>query len=73
LKELDDPNSDNAFSAMQGLLDLAGGGAIAWAPSWEKFREAPQLYAARCREWWQAEGQKKAAAHKEEECEEDPQ
>jgi hypothetical protein len=73
LKELDDPNSDNAFSAMQGLLGLAGGGDHAWAPSWEKFREAPQLYAARCREWWQAEGQKKAAAHKEEECEEDPQ
>jgi hypothetical protein len=28
LKELDDLNADNAFSAMQGLLSLAGGGAI---------------------------------------------
>jgi hypothetical protein len=59
LKELDDPNADNAFSAMQGLLELAGSN-IAWAPpSWEKFRETPQLYATKCREWWKAEGQKK--------------
>jgi hypothetical protein len=61
LKELDDSNSDNAFSAMQGLLSLAGGGPIGWVPTWKQFDEAPQFYAAKCREWWQTEGQKKAA------------
>jgi HEAT repeat protein len=62
LKALDDPNPDNAFSAMQGLLSLAGGGAIDWVPTWKRFDEAPQFYAAKCREWWQAEGQSKAAS-----------
>jgi len=52
LSELDDQNPDNAFSAMQGLLSLAGGGAIAWVPTWEQFDQAPQFYAAKCREWW---------------------
>jgi hypothetical protein len=61
LKELDDSNADNAFSAMQGLLSLAGGGPIGWVPTWEQFGEAPRFYAAKCREWWQSEGQKKAA------------
>ncbi len=60
-KELDDTDSDNAFSAMQGLLSLAGGGPIDWVPTWKQFKEAPQFYAAKCREWWQAEGQRKAA------------
>jgi hypothetical protein len=60
LKELDDPNADNAFSAMQGLLSLAGGGSIDWVPSWKQFDETPQLYAAKCREWWGIEGQRKA-------------
>lgn len=62
LKALDDPKSDNAFSAMQGLLSLAGGGPISWVPAWDQFDEAPQFYAAKCREWWQAEGQQKAAS-----------
>jgi hypothetical protein len=60
LKELDDPNADNAFSAMQGLLSLAGGGAIEWVPSWKQFDETPQYYAAKCREWWTTEGAQKA-------------
>jgi hypothetical protein len=60
LKELDDPNADNAFSAMQGLLTLAGGGAIDWVPSWKQFDEAPIYYATKCREWWAAEGEQKA-------------
>lgn len=62
LKELDDLNADNAFSAMQGLLSLAGGGAIEWVPTWKQFDEAPQFYAVRCREWWHAVGRHKAAA-----------
>jgi HEAT repeat protein len=62
LKELDDSNSDNAFSAMHGLLALAGGGRIDWVPSLSEFRNAPQFYATKCREWWYAEGQRKAAA-----------
>ena len=61
LKALDDTNSDNAFSAMQGLLSLAGGGSIGWVPTWKQFDEAPQLYTAKCREWWYSEGQQKAA------------
>jgi hypothetical protein len=59
LKALDDSNSDNAFSAMQGLLSLAGGGPIAWAPTWQQFNEAPEFYAAKCREWWETEGRRK--------------
>jgi HEAT repeat protein len=51
LKELDDPNADNAFLAMHGLLMLAGGGPIDWVPSLPEFRNAPQFYAAKCREW----------------------
>jgi hypothetical protein len=62
LKELDDANHDNAFSAMQGLLSLAGGGPIDWVPTWKQFGEDPQFYAAKCREWWQAEGHRKAAS-----------
>jgi hypothetical protein len=50
LKALDDSNSDNAFSAMQGLLSLAGGGPIGWVPTWKQFDGAPQFYAAKCRE-----------------------
>lgn len=60
LKELDDSNSDNAFSAMQGLLSLAGGGAIDWVPSSAEFDKVPQHYAARCREWWITQGEQKA-------------
>ena len=59
LKMLDDPNADNAFLAMQALIELAGGGAgaIDWVPPFPVFRENPNYYAARCREWWQAERQ----------------
>lgn len=63
LKALGDSNSDNAFSAMQGLLSLAGGGPIDWVPTWKQFNEAPEFYAAKCREWWQTEGQKKALSN----------
>jgi len=59
LKELDDTNPDNGFSAMQGLISLAGGGPIDWVPTWERFKEAPQFYAAKCREWWETEGRRK--------------
>jgi hypothetical protein len=59
LRELDDPNSDNGFSAMQGPLSLAGGGAIAWVPTWEQFKEAPPFYAGKCREWWNTEAKRK--------------
>ena len=63
LRALDDSNSDNAFSAMQGLLSLAGDGPIDWVPTWKQFDEAPQFYAATCREWWQTQGRQKAAEH----------
>jgi hypothetical protein len=59
LKVLEDPNSDNSFSAMQGLLSLAGGGSIEWVPTWEQFRSDPQFYAAKCREWWNLQGKQK--------------
>jgi hypothetical protein len=54
---LNDPYADNAFTAMQALIQLAGGGAIDWVPSLPEFRENPNYYAARCHEWWQAEHQ----------------
>ena len=57
LKALDDSNSDNAFSAMQGLLSLASDGPIGWVPTWKQFDEAPQFYAAKCREWWHTQDQ----------------
>jgi hypothetical protein len=46
---------------MQGLLSVAGGGSIGWVPTWKQFDEAPQFYAAKCREWWHSQGQQKAA------------
>ncbi len=55
LKTLDDPYADNAFAAMQALIELAGGGAIDWVPQLPVFRENPSYYAARCREWWELE------------------
>jgi len=61
LAALDDSNADNAFSAMQGLLTLAGGGPIPWVPTWKQFDEAPRFYAAQCRDWWNAEGKQAAA------------
>jgi hypothetical protein len=60
LAALDDPNPDNAFSAMQGLLSLAGGGPISWVPTWKQFDDSPQFYATKCREWWATEGEPKA-------------
>ena len=56
LKALGDSNSDNAFSAMLGLVVLAGG-PVAWVPTWKEFKKDPEFYAAKCREWWKAEGQ----------------
>jgi HEAT repeat protein len=57
LRMLDDPYADNAFAAMQALIELAGGGAIDWVPQLPMFRENPSYYAARCREWWERETQ----------------
>ena len=57
LEMLDGPSADNAFAAMQGLIELAGGGVISWVPTLPEFRENPSYYAARCREWWQTERQ----------------
>ena len=54
LKMLDDPNADNAFIAMQALIELAGGGPIRWAPTLPEFRENSGYYAATCRSWWEA-------------------
>jgi hypothetical protein len=56
LKALGDSNSDNAFSAMLGLVVLAGG-PVAWVPTWKEFKREPELYAAKCRKWWKAEGE----------------
>ena len=62
LRELDDPDPDNGFSAMQGLLALrAADSRIEWVPTWNEFRQSPQFYAAQTREWWRAEGKKRTA------------
>jgi hypothetical protein len=61
LEMLDDSNADNGFIAMQALIELAGGGVIEWVPSWPAFRYNPAYYAAKCREWWEAEGKQKAS------------
>ena len=62
LRELDDPDPDNGFSAMQGLLALrAADSGIEWVPTWDEFRQSPQFYAAKTREWWWAEGRKRTA------------
>jgi HEAT repeat protein len=59
LKALDDANPDNGFSAMQGLLSLAGPGRSDWVPTWKQFDEAPTSYTAICREWWRTEGEQR--------------
>jgi hypothetical protein len=51
-KLLNDSDVDIRFSAMQGLLTLAGGGVVPWVPTWEEFRREPDRYVAKCREWW---------------------
>jgi hypothetical protein len=58
LDALGDSNSDNAFSAMSGLLELAGA-AQPWVPTWEEFTREPEFYAVKCRDWWKTEGQKR--------------
>jgi hypothetical protein len=63
LQELEDPDPDNGFSAMQGLLALAGGGAFDRVLSWAEFRQSPQFYAAKTREWWLAEGKTDMVTH----------
>lgn len=59
LTALDDANPEITYSAMQGLLSLAGPGPKEWVPTWKQFDEAPTLYAAKCREWWRIEGEQK--------------
>jgi len=47
---------------MQGLLALrAADSGIEWVPTWDEFRQSPQFYAAKTREWWWAEGRKRTA------------
>jgi hypothetical protein len=46
LKALDDHQEDIDFVAMQSLLELAGGGPIAWVPTWQDFLKTPDTYAA---------------------------
>jgi hypothetical protein len=60
LMALNDSNPDNAFSAMQGLVALTDGGDVGWFPDLIRFRETPDLYAAKCREWWEREGKDQA-------------
>ncbi len=63
LKELDDSSPDNAFSAMHALLELAGPGpSLDWIPSRDEFLRDPPNYAARCREWWQSDGERRMIA-----------
>jgi len=54
LRLLDDSTADNAFIAMQALIELAGGGPISWMPTLLEFRKNPTYYAAMCRSWWEA-------------------
>ena len=61
LKQLDDSDPQIAFSAMHALIELSGGGPIAWVPTLPEFLEAPQFYEAKCREWWLTEGRSKAS------------
>lgn len=60
LRALDDTQNDMNFIAMQSLFELAGGGVIEWLPSFEELTKHPDLYAAKCREWWRTEGEPKA-------------
>lgn len=60
LRALDDHHEDIDFIAMQSLFELAGGGAMDWYTG--NFFDDPALYAARCRQWWAAEGEAKAKA-----------
>jgi HEAT repeat protein len=60
LRALDDSQNDMNFIAMQSLFELAGGGVIEWLPSFEELTKHPDLYAAKCREWWRTEGEPKA-------------
>jgi hypothetical protein len=60
LRALDDHQNDIDFIAMQSLFELAGGGAIDWVPNKAELSKRPDWYAAKCREWWSAEGEGKA-------------
>ncbi|MGA2301964.1 MAG: HEAT repeat domain-containing protein [Candidatus Acidiferrum sp.] len=46
LRMLDDPSSDTAYSAMQGLIEISDGKAIDWVPPLPVFRANPTYYAA---------------------------
>jgi HEAT repeat protein len=59
LRMLDDPNPDNGFVAMQGLIEISDHKGVDWVPSWPVFNTNQKYYAAKCREWW--EGEKKQA------------
>ncbi len=63
LRKLDDHQNDIDFTAMQSLLELAGGGSTDWVPTWDEFREEPSVYATMCRDWWRSEGEASARAH----------
>jgi hypothetical protein len=65
LRALDDHQNDIDFIAMQSLFELAGGGAIDWVPSVEELSRQPDLFAAKCREWWRTEGEAKAKTRAE--------
>ena len=60
LRALDEKETDNAFIAMMALLELAGGGPTDWVPNWGDFEKPQSFYAARCRQWWEAEGKTRA-------------
>jgi hypothetical protein len=62
LRALDDHHEMIDFIAMQSLIELAGGGALYWVPTIWEFPKRPDVYAAKCREWWGAEGEAKARA-----------
>jgi hypothetical protein len=60
LKALSDSNSDNGFQAMWGLLSLAGGATDWMPPTREQFKKSPEVYAAKCRNWWRTDGRWRA-------------
>jgi hypothetical protein len=55
LRMLDDPDPDNGFSAMQGLIEISNRKGIDWVPPWPVFNANQKYYAAKCREWWESE------------------
>lgn len=60
LAGLADTDFDTRFISMMALIELAGGGDIPWVKPYDEMRDAPDLYASKCREWWAIEGAEKA-------------